>query len=226
MSELPKRIECFDISHFQGQDTVASQVVFEDGVPAKDNYRLYKIKTAAKSDDYAAMREVLSRRLEHTEYDDPQLIVVDGGKGQLKMAVEILSELDRSDIPVAGLAKARTLSEFEDKEIDSSQERFYLPGRVNPVTFHTNSEAYRILVSLRDEAHRFAITFHRKLRENSSLHSVLDDIKGLGETRKKKLLEKFENIEVLRRSTIDDIAEISGFNRELAASILDQLKNG
>src|SRR5690606_38856912 len=112
LTELPRRIECFDISNFQGAQNVASQVVFEDGLPKKDDYRLYKIKTVEGSNDFAAMKEVLTRRLKHTEYEDPQLIVVDGGKGQLKMALEALKELGREDIAVVGLAKARVEGSF------------------------------------------------------------------------------------------------------------------
>ncbi|HEX4922984.1 MAG TPA: excinuclease ABC subunit UvrC, partial [Bdellovibrionales bacterium] len=224
LPELPTRIECYDISHFQGQETVASQVVFEDGVPAKDHYRLYKLRTVSQADDYASMKEVLERRLKHTEYDDPQLILVDGGKGQLKMAVEVLRELGRTDIPVASLAKARTQGEFSDKEVEATQERFYLPNRVGHITFLPNSEAFRILVSLRDEAHRFAIGYHRKLRENSSLEGELDLVHGLGDVRKKKLLEHFGSVEDLKKASAEEIAKIEGFSTKLAQQVLDQIR--
>lgn len=161
----PRRIECYDISTFQGQGTVASQVVFEDGVPNKDQYRRYKIKSFAGMNDFEAMKEVLLRRLKHDEWEEPGLIVVDGGKGQLNFAMQALKALGKEHIPIVGLAKERTKGHFEDQEIEKSFERFYLPNRANPVTFHTNSEAFRILVSLRDEAHRFAITYHRLVRE-------------------------------------------------------------
>lgn len=165
MSELPKRIECYDISHFQGAGTVASQVVFEDGVPNKDQYRRYKIKTVEGVNDFESMKEVLSRRLLHEEWEEPNLIVVDGGRGQLKFAVEALKSLNKEYIPIVGLAKERTKSGFKEEAVTKTKERFYLPNRQNPVTFPESSEAFRILVSLRDEAHRFAITYHRKLRE-------------------------------------------------------------
>lgn len=222
LKELPSRIECFDISNFQGSETVASQVVFEDGVPAKDHYRRYKIKTVVGSDDFASMREVLSRRFAHEEYEDPQLIVVDGGKGQLNAAVRILQELGK-DYPIVGLAKARTQGEFSDVEVKSTEERFFLPGRANPVTFRSNSEALHILVGIRDEAHRFAITYHRKLRESTSLESELDLVIGLGEKRKRELLKKFQGIEEIRSASVEEIAEIKGFNRVLAERILLQL---
>ena len=191
LKKLPQLIECFDISHFQGSETVASQVTFEDGRPNKDLYRRYKIKTVEGIDDFKSMYEVLDRRLKHTEMTEPDLIVVDGGKGQLSQAVKILKELNKEYIPVVGLAKARTESDFQAVDVDSSEERFFLPGRANPVTFRKNAEALHILVGLRDEAHRFAITFHRKRREEASLSSELDAISGLGEKRKQILLRKF-----------------------------------
>ncbi|MBT4761432.1 MAG: excinuclease ABC subunit UvrC [Bdellovibrionaceae bacterium] len=162
---LPIRIECYDISHFQGQETVASQVVFEEGIPKKSDYRKYKLITVAKPDDYLSMKEVLERRLKHTEYDDPQLILIDGGKGQLNIVVQVLKEMGRESLPVVGLAKSRALGEFDDTTVEKTQERFYLPNRQNPVVFREASEAYQILIQLRDEAHRFAITFQRQLRD-------------------------------------------------------------
>lgn len=219
----PQRIECYDISTFQGTETVASQVVFEDGVPAKDHYRRYKIKTVEGQNDFASMYEVLSRRFKHDDWDEPSLIVVDGGKGQLSQAVKILEELGKKHIPVAGLAKARTESDFMAKEITQSEERVFLPGRQNPVTFRQNSDGLNILVNIRDEAHRFAITFHRKLREDRTLESELDYVVGLGEKRKKLLLAQFDSIEDLKMASPEEIAKIKGFNRILAERILLQL---
>lgn len=223
LPSLPLRIECYDISNFQGKESVASQVVFEDGVPNKDQYRRYKIKTVEGSNDYASMKEVLSRRFGHTEYEDPQLIVIDGGKGQLGVAVKVLDEIGRNDLPVVGLAKARTQGEFDDAEIRSTEERFFLPGRSNPVTFRPNSEAYHILVGIRDEAHRFAITYHRKLRESVSIESELDMVVGLGEKRKRDLLRHFSSVDALKAATAEEVAEVPGFNRVLAERILLQL---
>lgn len=165
LPKLPRRIECYDISNFQGQESVGSQVVFEEGVPNKDQYRKYKIKTVEGSNDFESMKEVLMRRLQHDEWDEPDLIVVDGGRGQLRFAQKALEALGKQHIPIVGLAKERTKSSFQNEEIEKSVERFYLPGRTNPVTFSPSSEAFRILVSLRDEAHRFAITYHRLLRD-------------------------------------------------------------
>lgn len=226
LEKVPTRIECFDISHFQGQETVASQVVFEDGVPSKENYRLYKMRTLSEGtvDDYKSMKEVLERRMKHSEYDEPDLILIDGGKGQLQIAVEVLKELGRTDIPVVSIAKARSVGEFQDAEVSQTEERFFLPGRLKPIVFPSYSEAFRILVSLRDEAHRFAISFHRKLREASGLEGVLDTITGLGEVRRKKLLENFETVDAIRAATVDQIAEIKGFNRSIAEHLLEELR--
>ncbi len=167
LPDLPSRIECYDISHFQGEETVGSQVVFQEGWPSRADYRRYIIRTVKNIDDYESMREVLKRRFAHTEYNDPQMILIDGGKGQLKRALKALSEMGRSDIPVVGIAKARTQGPFSDTEVHGTQERFYLPNQLNPITFPANSEAFRILTSLRDEAHRFAITLHRKRRDEA-----------------------------------------------------------
>ena len=223
LPQRPTRIECYDISTFQGAETVASQVVFEDGVPSKENYRRYKIKTVLGTNDFASMYEVLSRRFKHSEYDDPHLLVVDGGKGQLSQAMKILEEIGRKDIPVVGLAKARTDSDFQSAEVTSTEERFFLPGRSNPVIFRSNSEAHHILVGIRDEAHRFAITYHRKLRENTSLESELDFVVGLGEKRKKALLTHFKGVQELKEADPEEIAQLKGFNRVLAERVLLQL---
>lgn len=223
LPEIPTRIECYDISTFQGSETVASQVVFEDGVPAKEHYRRYKIKTVTGTDDFASMEEVLTRRFRHQEYDDPQLIVIDGGKGQLAVACRVLENLDRRDIPVVGLAKSRTKSDFESPEVAATEERFFLPNRANPVIFKTNSEAFHILVGIRDEAHRFAITYHRKLREATSIESELDLIVGLGEKRKKDLLKAFPSVDALKAASVEEIAKVPGLNRVLAERILLQL---
>ncbi len=223
LPKRPLRIECFDISHFQGSETVASQVVFEDGVPSKDHYRRYKIKTVSGIDDFASMYEVLKRRFLHEEYEEPQLIVVDGGKGQLSQAVKMLQELNKTHIPVVGLAKARTQANFQAEEVSGTEERFYIPGRANPVVFKTNTEAYQILTGIRDEAHRFAITYHRKLREQTSLESELDYVVGLGEKRKRLLLQKFKSVDDIRQADVEDIATIKSFNRVLAERVLLQL---
>lgn len=224
LPEVPKRIECYDISHFQGAETVASQVVFEDGMANTDQYRRYKLKTIKGVNDYDSMKEVLTRRLNHDEWDDPQLILIDGGKGQLNVVHQVLKELGRGDLPVASLAKARTQRDFEKQEVESTEERFFLPGRSNYITFRPNTEAYKILTNIRDEAHRFAITYHRKLRENTMLESSLDSIPGLGPKKKQTLLKRFLSIDSIKEASVKEIAELDGFNEALAEEVLLHLR--
>ena len=208
-------MECFDISNFQGGENVASQVVFEDGLPSPSQYKRYKIKSFEGANDFAAMKEVLTRRFKHTEWEDPDLVVIDGGKGQLGMALEALKELGRLDVPVIGMAKERG---------EGTEERFFIPGRQNYVTFAKTSEALHILVGLRDEAHRFAITYHRKLRGERTLASVLDSIPGLGEKRKTALLKKFETLEGIGAAPLEALLEVPGMNRVVAERVLLQLR--
>ena len=171
LKSWPERMECFDISHFQGKDQVASQVVFEEGMPKKEDYRRYKIRMVEGVDDFASIKEVLDRRFRHEEYPDPQLLIVDGGKGQLKKALLALKEAGKEGIPVVAMAKARVKSDFSSKEVKSGREKFFLPGRKNAFFFPADSEALRILICLRDEAHRFAITYHRRLSQKSLIGS-------------------------------------------------------
>jgi excinuclease ABC subunit C len=167
LQRLPHRIECYDISNIQGQDAVASRVVFIDGAPDKNLYRRYKIRTVEGSNDFAMMKEVLGRRFESSSESDPEmpdLVVVDGGKGQLSQAVAILDELQVQGVAVVGLAKARTERDFKSSEVNSSLERIFIPNRKNPVSLLPHQAAYKLLVHVRDEAHRFAVSYHRLLR--------------------------------------------------------------
>ena len=168
LKKIPERMECFDVSHFQGSHLVASQVVFENGIPCKEDYRKYKIKTVKGVDDFASIKEVLSRRLKHTEYKEPDLLIVDGGKGQLSQAIQVLKELHYTHIPVVAIAKARVKSDFSAQKINSGKERFFLPNRKNPVIFSAHSKALPLLVHIRDEAHRFAISYYRQLSQKLS----------------------------------------------------------
>lgn len=225
LKEPPQRIECFDISHFQGAQSVGSQVVCENGVLNKDHYRRYKIKSKTGGDDYKALMEVLERRLKHDEWDTPDLLLIDGGKGQLNAVVKVLKEAGKSYIPVVGLAKERTKRNFKGEQVEKSAERFYLPGRQNPVTFAEGSEAFRILVGLRDEAHRFAISFHRKLRDDKSFSSQLDQIKGLGPTLIKRLLTNFESVSAMKEASIGELCEVQGVTEKLALTIVEVLNS-
>lgn len=171
LPRLPRRIECYDNSNIQGEEAVASRVVFIDGSPDKNLYRRYKIQTVEGANDFATMREVLSRRFSHKDEELPDLVVVDGGKGQLSQATAIMEELGVAGVGVVGLAKARTESDFQATEVKQSHERIFIPGRKNPVNLLPHMEAYKLLVHVRDEAHRFAISYHRLLRSKKSLAS-------------------------------------------------------
>jgi excinuclease ABC subunit C len=173
LHQLPRRIECYDISNTQGEESVASRVVFVDGTPEKTLYRRYKIKTVQGANDFASMREIFDRRFSKMDLgqgnEKPDLVVVDGGKGQLAQAKAIFEELGIQGVDLVGLAKARTERNFQSKEVESSLERIFIPNRVNPVPLYPHTRAYKLLTHIRDEAHRFAITFHRSLRDKRSL---------------------------------------------------------
>jgi len=203
LPEAPLRIECYDMSHIQGTDYVGSMVVLEDGLAKPSEYRRFKVKDVPGNDDFAAMEEVLTRRLTaYLEQRDltgaargkfaypPQLLLVDGGKGQLSVAVRVLEELGLDgEIPVASLAKR-----FEE---------VFRPGSSEPVRIPRQSEALYLLQRIRDEAHRFAITYHRQLRNKRMTTSVLDEIPGLGPTRKKRLLKELGGVTAVRKADLD-----------------------
>ncbi|OFZ21945.1 MAG: excinuclease ABC subunit C [Bdellovibrionales bacterium GWB1_55_8] len=169
LPKLPYRIECYDISNIHGRDAVASRVVFMNGAPEKGLYRRYKIRTVEGSNDFAMMKEVLGRRFAHKEEELPDLVVVDGGKGQLAQAVAILEELAVQGVSVAGLAKARVERDFQSAEVKSSMERVFIPGRKNPIPLLPHTGAYKLLTHVRDEAHRFAVSYHRVIRSKRTL---------------------------------------------------------
>lgn len=200
LSELPRHIECFDNSNIQGTNPVASCVVFRNAKPAKRDYRHFNIKTVEGPDDFASMKEVLTRRytrlMEEGE-ELPQLIVVDGGKGQLSAAVEALDDMGlRGTIAVVGIAKRL--------------EEIYFPGDSVPLYIDKNSESLRIVQQLRDEAHRFGITHHRNRRSKGQIISELDGIKGIGEKTKEALLQRFKSVKRLREASIESISETTG----------------
>jgi excinuclease ABC subunit C len=197
LKELPRKIECFDISNIQGTDSVASMVVFVDGKPKKSEYRKFKIASVSGPDDFASMKEVIRRRYsrlleEHQTL--PDLIMVDGGKGQLSSAVEVLDALGIHNQSIIGLAKRL--------------EEVYLPGKSDPELIAKNSTGLRLLQQVRDEAHRFAITFHRSLRTKRTLQTELHQIEGVGEKRAKDLLEAFGSVQGVKFATLDQLAEI------------------
>ena len=220
LKQLPLRIECYDISHWKGSHVIGSQVVFKNGLPFKKDYRLYSLKKATKEDDYASLQEVLERRLKHTEYENPHLILIDGGRGQLHAVQKIMESLNRQDIPIVSLAKDRIKEKVKySSSISSSGERFYLVGRKNPVSFLPSSKAFHLLLHLRDEAHRFAIESHRKKREKTFLLGDLDEIKGLGVKRKKRLLDHFRSLESLAQASEKEISSIPFVSQKVAREI-------
>ena len=204
----PRRMECFDISHNQGQETVASMVVFEDGAPKKSDYRRFKIRsTEGKPDDFLSMREVTTRRyVGLPEEELPDLIIIDGGKGQLSSALEIIRHAaGHKDVPVVGLAK-----QFE---------LVFTEGNSEPVELPRRSQALYLIQRIRDEAHRFAITFHRKLRGKRNLVSVLDHIVGIGPKRRQSLRTHFGSLEKIKEASVEELAAAPRMNRTSAEAV-------
>jgi len=224
LSNMPRRIEAFDISNIQGVESVGSMVVFENGQPKKSDYRRFKIKTVVGPDDYGSMEEIIFRRfnrgLEEKDMIEkniisvesfsvfPDLIMIDGGKGQVNVAKKVLKNFG-INIPVCGLVKddfhrTRAIT-YEDEEI-------VLPS---------NSESFKLITRIQDEAHRFAITYHRSLRDKKLIKSVLDDIKGIGDKRKKALLRAFGSVDNIKNATVEELASIEGMNRLAAQQVYD-----
>ena len=213
LDAAPRRIEAFDISTLQGSDTVASLVVFVDGHPEKQSYRHFKLRTlGGQVDDFAAMREVIARRYTRAVNDNrplPDLVLVDGGKGQVSAAVRILRALELGHVPVAGLAKRN--------------EEVFLPGRSSPVLLPATSPALRVLQGARDESHRFATGFNRRLRSKRIALSLLESVHGIGRARSRRLLEVFGSVEAMLAESPQAIASRAGITRETAATLLAHL---
>ncbi|MCD7781398.1 MAG: excinuclease ABC subunit UvrC [Methanosphaera sp.] len=222
LPRLPYHMEAFDISNISGIHAVASNVVFENAKPAKHLYRKFKMNTPGPN-DFAMMREVLIRRYtpispgyteENMNPDDskfikPDLVVIDGGKGQLHMAVDVFKELGINDVPLIGLAK-----KFEE---------VYVPGKSDPIILPRESSALHLLQYIRDESHRFAITFHRNIRSKAFTKSELDEIPGIGKKRKQALLKHFDNLEAIRSASVEEIASVSNINEKLAKQVYEYL---
>lgn len=228
LRNAPKCIECVDISTFQGGTAVGSLVAFDDGQPDKSGYRRFRIKSVVGQDDFAMMFEVLRRRFERAKREQqfPDLLVVDGGKGQLNVAVEVLRELAIEQVDVVGLAKMRVVRDARAAEVERSDERVFLPGRANPVVLRRNSNALFLLQRLRDEAHRFAITYHRTLRGKERLRSMLDAVPGVGAERRRRLLRAFGSVKRMRAATVDELAAVPGIGAAVAVQVraaLDRL---
>ncbi len=222
LSRLPQRMECFDVSTIQGQATVASMAVVLDGEPAPSEYRHYMVKTVVGTDDYAALQEVLQRRLQRGQDEGnlPDFILIDGGKGQLGVLTMVLDELNLTGtIDIAGIAKARVKANVRGRAVERSEERFFLPGRKNPVVLRRGSAALFLLERLRDEAHRFAITHHRKVRGKAQLKSALSDIPGVGPKRQKALLKHFGSLKKIKAASLADLQEMPGLPENIAGQV-------
>jgi excinuclease ABC subunit C len=220
----PARIECYDISNLQGRYTVGSMVVFEQGAPSKQDYRHFRIKTVTGQDDFASMAEMLSRRFARArEARDeraaagkadrwaimPDLIILDGGKGQLSAVREVMETLGVDHIPTVGLAK--------------QEEEIFTVGRPDSIRLPSGSEALFLVQRIRDEAHRFAVTYHRQLRAKDSTRSLLDDIPGIGPKRRQALLKQFGSLDGIRKASLDDLAAVPGMNRAAAEKLAEYL---
>ncbi len=213
LPKAPLVMECFDISNIQGSDPVASMVRFENGKPKKSEYRKYKITVKQTPDDFAMMREVIERRYRRLMEEKkrlPDLIVVDGGKGQLSSAVQVLQKLGLEDQPIIGLAKRL--------------EEVFVPGESEARLLPRTSSSLRLLQQIRDEAHRFAITFHRQRRKKRTLHSELDNIPGVGEKRRQRLLKVFGSVKNIRQATEEELTEKAGLPRPVAERVAEYFK--
>jgi len=222
LSRIPRRIECYDISHFQGSTIVASQVAISDGELDKARYRRFKIKSVATQDDFASMHEVISRRISRglRENDLPDLIVIDGGKGQLASAQAALKDAGVTQVDLVALAKSRDLDGGErDAPANRSPERLFLVNRKDPIVLPQNSAELFLLTRIRDEAHRFAITFQQRLMRRRNFRSVLEDIPGVGEGRKKALLRHFGSLKRIREAGIEELSEVEGLGPAVAERI-------
>ncbi|HUN54258.1 MAG TPA: excinuclease ABC subunit UvrC [Smithella sp.] len=226
LSKLPRRMECYDISNIGGKHAVGSMVVFQDGEPDKSSYRRYRIKALSEPNDYGMMYEILSRRFSHGE-NLPDLVVVDGGKGQLNVALSVLKDL-KIKIDVVGLAKEER-AVFPGKGVIKKkngklEDRVYLPGRKDAVYLSAWPQALRILQQVRDEAHRFALSYHHLIKHKDDMTSILDGIADIGQTRRKILLKHFGSSKAVQTASLDELQKAPGIGKSLAEKIYTHLK--
>ncbi|MBU6422627.1 MAG: excinuclease ABC subunit UvrC [Chloroflexi bacterium] len=222
----PKRIECYDVSHVQGTDVVSSMVVFEDGRPAKQQYRRFRAKVGDRNDDFGNMRDTIRRRFarqakggeNESTWPLPDLIVIDGGKGQLNAARAALSDLGQLQIPIVALAKEHREA-LSNGEMRVKPEEVFVPERSDPIPLAPGTPPYHLLQRVRDEAHRFAVTYHQKLRSRRAVRSVLDEIEGVGPARKRALLRRFGSVKGLREASAQELASVGGVGASLAERI-------
>ena len=209
LPRLPERMECYDISHMQGAETVASMVVFEGGKPAKREYRRFKLKTVqGKPDDFASMAEIMERRYgNEKDWPMPDLIIIDGGKGQLNAALPVIRAMGVTDVPVISLAKRI--------------EEVFVEGESESIILEHHTPELQLLQQIRDEAHRFAITYHRRLRGKRNLESVLDHIEGIGPKRRKALYKHFGNLDAMRVAELEELETVEGMNKKAALAVYE-----
>jgi excinuclease ABC subunit C len=213
----PKRIECYDVSHVQGTSVVSSMIVFEDGRPAKSQYRRFRARMTDRNDDFANMRETLKRRFARSAAPEaqsswplPDLVILDGGKGQLSAGLTALADAGRLQIPIAALAKER--------------EELFAPNRPEPIVLPRTSQGLYLVQRIRDEAHRFAVTYHQKVRSRRAVRSILDDIAGVGPARKRALLRRFGSVRAMQEAPVADLAAVGGVGAALAERIKQALQ--
>jgi excinuclease ABC subunit C len=221
LARLPNRIECFDISTLQGAATVGSMAVVVAGEPKPEEYRHYRVRSGG-GDDYAALHEVIRRRLQRgvAEGNLPDLLMIDGGLGQLGVLTALLDEFGlHGTIDAVGIAKSRVIGNVRGTAVERSEERFFRPGRKNPVTLRQGSAALFLLERLRDEAHRFAVSHHRRVHAKTQLDSALDAIPGVGPQRRRLLLRHFGSVGRLRTATLGELEKVPGLPRSLADTI-------
>jgi excinuclease ABC subunit C len=227
LSRLPRRIECYDISNIQGRFSVGSGVSFLNAAADKKCYRHYRIRTVEGQDDFAMLREVFLRRFREENIQKnglPDLVVVDGGIGQLNATLEIISELGLSGkFDLVSLAKSRVTRDVKSTAISKSDERIFLPGRKNPLVLRQNSPALLLLAAIRDEAHRFAIEYHRSLRSKGGIASGIEQIPGIGTKRRTALLKHFGSLQRLKEAGVDEISEVEGMSRPAAVKVYESL---
>lgn len=225
LRHYPEKIEAFDISNIGGSQAVASMVTFRDGQPWKSGYRRFRIRTVEGADDYAMMYEVLKRRYQTGE-NLPDLIVVDGGKGQLAVALSLLKDLSISGLEVIGLAKERPIRPVSGGEVNKSEDRVYLPHKKEALYLSRWPAALFLLQRIRDEAHRFALAYHRRLKAKSDFQSLLDEVPGVGEVRRKILLQSFGDIQKIREASPDELAAVKGIGKDLGEKIFSFFHDG
>ncbi len=221
LPRLPRWIECYDISTIQGVMSVGSLVSFREGEADKAGYRRFKIRSVEGQDDFAMMREVLTRRLRGALEEDkplPDLIIVDGGRGQLNVALAVFEDVRVTDLPVVGLAKSR-LKDRGGNAKQRTEERVFLPNRLNPVTFRSNAPALFLLQRIRDEAHRFGIEYHRKLFRSKNTKSILEELPGIGPNRAKMILKEWKSLQRLREASREELEQSASIPKNLASTI-------